>query len=137
MRYIKPYRLFESVYDYTDDVLKDISDMVIELNDSGRISSHVLPSKKFGNYVGFFIKDPFARQYDMVGFKFQDIEDYVFRIRDYLGDRYLNCSALFTDQYDDMDHTIHRVPVDLDSPEEMDNVRERELKNLIIQIKDK
>lgn len=132
MRFIKTYKLFESVYELNDEVLKDVSDMVMELNDSGRISARVLPSQKFGNYVGFFVKNP----YDMESFSFDEIEDYVFRVKDYLGDRYSKCSALFLDQYDDMDHGIHRVMIDLDNQEDIHKVRNREIKNLIIQIKD-
>lgn len=130
MKHLKTYKSFESTYQYSDEVLKDIQDMIIELNDSGRISASVVPSQKFGTYVGFFVKGAD----DMGGFYFGEIEDYVFRIKDYLGTRYRECSALFQDQYDNMDHSIDRELVDLDNPKTLDSIRGREIKNLIIQI---
>lgn len=133
MKHLIDWKLFESNYQYSDDeILKDVVDITIELNDSGRISSRVLTSQKFGTYVGFFVKDTL----DMGGFLFDEIEDYVYRIKDYLGDRYKECSALFQDRYRDMDHfyNVTREEIDLDNTEEVDSIREREIKNLIIQI---
>lgn len=130
MRRLKTYKAFESTYEHNDEILKDIQDIIIELNDSGRISAKVFTSQKFGTYVGFFVKDT----HDMEGFYFDEIEDYVFRIKDYLGTRYRECSALFQDQYDNMDHSIDRELLDLDNPKTLDSIRKREIKNLIIQI---
>lgn len=141
MKHLKTYKSFESTYQYSDEVLKDIQDMIIELNDSGRISAKVISShfgtltktnqggRTYKDYVGFFVKGT----YDMDGFNFSEIEDYVFRIKDYLGDKYRECSALFQDQYD-MGDSVYRELIDLDSPKVVDSIREREIKNLIIQI---
>lgn len=128
MKWLKTYKLFESVH---SGLLNDIEDIVAELNDSGRITAKIYFSIKFGTYIGFFIKETM----DMGTFNFDDIEEYVFRIRDYLGDMYLSCSALFQDQYDDMDNSIHRVEINLQDKKIIDSIRSRELKNLIIQIK--
>lgn len=128
MKWLKKYKLFESI---PSEILNDIEDIVLELNDSGRITAKIYSSIKFGTYIGFFIKETM----DMGTFNFDDIEEYVFRIRDYLGDMYLSCSALFQDQYDDMDGSIHRVEINLQDKKIIDSIRSRELKNLIIQIK--
>ena len=128
MKWLKTYKLFESV---PSEILNDIEDIVLELNDSGRITAKIYSSIKFGTYIGFFIEETM----DMETFNFDDIEEYVLRIRDYLGDMYLSCSVLFQDQYDDMDHSIHRVEINLEDKKIIDSIRSRELKNLIIQIK--
>lgn len=128
MKWLKTYKLFESI---SDEILNEIEDILLELNDAGRISGKIYSSTKFGTYVGFFIKE----KMDMGTFNFSDIEEYVFRIKEYLGDKYLACSALFQDEYDDMDHSIQRVEINLDNKKIIDSITNRDLKNLIIQIK--
>lgn len=127
MQRIKTYKLFESVH---SEVINDIEDIVAELNDSGRITAKIYSSIKFGTYIAFFIGG-----LDMGTFNFDDVEQYVLRIRDYLGDIYLSYSALFQYQYNDMDHSIHRVEINLQDKKIIDSFRDRELKNLIIKIK--
>ena len=145
MKYLKPFDKVNELNINSDEFRKiviDIRDILLELQDGGRIRtqykfSEVKPSiettsGKFKTYIGFYL----SNFDDYNGFYFDEISEYVFRIKDYLGDNLKSCSVLLVSDKDIMDHTINRVELDLNREDRVVNLLEGlPIENLIIQIK--
>ena len=106
--------------------IRDIQDICLELTDGGRIDVKVVEtSGKFKTYVIFNL----INHLDYDGFLFGDISEYVFRIKDFLGDSYKSSSVLFVDSFSE------RVNIDLDDKSDLRKLNNNEIKNFVIHLK--
>lgn len=124
MKFIKSYRIFESI---KNDILEDIKDILIELEDDGIIGT-TINVRENRKYVGFFLKDHL--NYD--GFLFSEISDYVFRLKDYLGENFKSCSVLLVK---DKGLGGYRININLDDKSHIGKIKDLPIENLIIDIK--
>lgn len=136
MKYLKSFDKVNELNINSDEfkkIVRDIRDILLELEDGGRIKTSIeTTSCKFKTYIAFYL----SNFDDYNGFYFNEISDYVFRIKDYLGDNLKSCSALLVSDKDIMDHTINRVELDLNREDRVLNLLEGlPIENLIIQIK--
>jgi acetate kinase len=136
MKYLKRYSQINEVNINSDEfrtMVEDIRDILLELEDGGRIKTSIeTTSGKFKTYIGFYLSN--FNDYD--GFYFNEVSEYVFRLKDYLGDNLKSCSVLLVDDKDVMDHTLHRTEIDITKEESASRMlRGLAIENLIIQIK--
>jgi propanediol dehydratase large subunit len=136
MKYLKRYSQINEVNINSDEfrtIAEDIRDILLELEDGGRIKTSIeTTSGKFKTYIGFHLSD----FYDYDGFYFNEVSEYVFRIKDYLGDNLKSCSVLLVGDKDMMDHTLHRTEIDITKEESASRMLDGlAIENLIIQIK--
>ena len=132
MKYLKYFDKVNELNINSDDfrkIVSDIRDILLELEDGGRIKTSIeTTSGKFKTYIVFYL----SNFHDYNGFYFNEISDYVFRIKDYLGDNLKSCSALLVSDKDITDHT----KLDLNREDRVLNLLEGlPIENLIIQIK--
>ena len=80
MKRIKSYAIFES-----NNEQNDIRDILLELIDSNKIRFGFNDDNKKGKWVMIRTKEADKPLY------WEDISDYILRIIDYLGDRYIVC----------------------------------------------
>lgn len=80
MKRIKSYAIFESTNEQND-----IRDILLELIDSNKIRFGFNDDNKKGKWVMIRTKEADKPLY------WEDISDYILRIIDYLGDRYIIC----------------------------------------------
>jgi hypothetical protein len=132
VKYLKYFDKVNELNINSDDfrkIVSDIRDILLELEDGGRIKTSIeTTSGKFKTYIVFYL----SNFHDYNGFYFNEISDYVFRIKDYLGDNLKSCSALLVSDKDITDHT----KLDLNREDRVLNLLEGlPIENLIIQIK--
>jgi hypothetical protein len=120
MKHLKSYKLFESI---PSEMSEDIKDILLELNDGRKAKANISYLSKIGYYVIFQLKD--GENYE--GFDFKDIEEYVFRIKEYLGNGYRGCSVLFCDEFE-------RDSIDLDNLEILNSLHGKKINNFVIYI---
>ncbi len=125
MKYLKSFNLNES-YSY-----EDIEDILLELLDDGRISISLDIEGKNRKYIGFYLED--HMNYD--GFFFSEISEYVFRLKDYLGDNFRQCSVLFIKDKNRYGVGGGRITINLNSERDIRKLKESPIENLIIDIK--
>ena len=125
MKYLKSFNLNEN-YSY-----EDIEDILLELLDDGRISISLDIEGKNRKYIGFYLKD--HMNYD--GFMFSEVSDYVFRLKDYLGDNLRSCSVLFVKDKNRYGVGGGRITINLNSERDIRKLKESPIENLIIDIK--
>ena len=127
MKYLKKYKIFESDV-ILKDMVDDIRDILVELEDEGRIKTSINSTTGiFKKYVAFYLSD----HMDYDGFLFYEISYYVFRLKRYLGDNFKSCSALFI-----RDKNRHyRIIIDLEDEKEINKLKDLPIENLIIEIK--
>lgn len=136
MKYLRKFSQVNEVNINSDEfrtMVEDIRDILLELEDGGRIKTSIeTTSGKFKTYIGFYLSN--FNDYD--GFYFDEVSEYVFRIKDYLGDNLKSCSVLLVGDKDLMDHTLHRTEVDITKEESASRMLDGlAIENLIIQIK--
>ena len=124
MKYLRKFN--ESV---DINVIKDIEDICLELNDVGEIYAKVNKLKNGSTYVYFDLKD----HLDYDGFSFEDISEYVLRIKDFLGDNYKGSEALFVDDLEDKLGFL--TDVNLDDKSDLDKLKDSKIKNFVIKLK--
>jgi len=136
MKYLKRYSQINEVNINSDEfrtMVEDIRDILLELEDGGRIKTSIETTYgKFKPYIGFHLSD----FYDYDGFYFNEVSEYVFRIGDYLGDNLKSCSVLLVGDKDVMGNTLQRTEIDITKEESTSRMlRGLAIENLIIQIK--
>jgi hypothetical protein len=136
VKYLKRYSQINEININSDEfksMIEDIRDILLELEDSGRIKTSIeTTSGKFKTYIGFYL----SNFNDYNGFYFKEVSEYVFRIKDYLGDNLKSCSVLLVSDKDVMDHTINRTEIDITKEESTSRMLDGlPIENLIIQIK--
>lgn len=128
MEFIKSYKVFES--DVDSHMISDIKDILIELEDDGIIGTIINNTKgKNRKYVGFYKKVDTDE-----GIYFEEISDYVFRLKDYIGDKFRLCSVIFKDPNLNRKNN-GRVNIDLDDESQIKDLKKTPIRNLIIDIK--
>ena len=136
MKYLKRYSQINEINISSDEfkvMVEDIRDILLELEDGGRIKTSIeTTSGKFKTYIGFYL----SSFDDYNGFYFNEVSEYVFRIKDYLGENLKSCSVLLVSDKDVMDHTINRTQIDITKEESASRMLDGlPIENLIIQIK--
>ena len=136
MKYLKRYSQINEINISSDEfkvMVEDIRDILLELEDGGRIRTSIeTTSGKFKTYIGFYL----SNFDDYNGFYFNEVSEYVFRIKDYLGENLKSCSVLLVSDKDVMDHTINRTQIDITKEESTSRMLDGlPIENLIIQIK--
>jgi hypothetical protein len=145
LKFIKTYKIFENKEIIPKDMVDDIRDILIDLEDGGRISTIVF-SGKYRKYVTFYLKD----HLDYDGFLFDEISYYVFWLKKYLGENYKGCSVLLirdknrygvgkTGYYATGRNGGNRININLDDEAEVETLKDlplgNRIENLIIDIK--
>lgn len=121
---------FNEMYD--SSIIRDIQDICLELTDDGRIGASVeTTSGKFKTYVIFGLSH---HEFLSDGFKFEDISEYVFRIKDFLGDNYKSSSVSFSSAVG-KHQAFDRINVNLDSKSDLQKLEDNEIRNFVIQLK--
>jgi hypothetical protein len=136
VKYLKRYSQINEINISSDEfkvMVEDIRDILLELEDGGRIRTSIeTTSGKFKTYIGFYL----SNFDDYNGFYFNEVSEYVFRIKDYLGENLKSCSVLLVRDKDVMDHTINRTQIDITKEESTSRMLDGlPIENLIIQIK--
>ena len=105
MRYLKKYKIFESV----DTLREDLTEICYELTDGGRFDIKIYDDSDFpgwGHIPGSGMNVPRVERDDKIlciylsnhmdydGFSFAEVREVILRVIDYLGDRYKGCSVL-------------------------------------------
>lgn len=103
MRYLKSYKIFESTKD-------DLMDILLELQDEGYRVMHnddvmLAVTGEPSNVKAIWVRDASNPSYSK-GLDWSELRDYALRIKDYLGDKYVNFSW----------RPIVSVPVNGDNP---------------------
>lgn len=124
MKFIKSYKVFESI---KNNIFEDIKDILIELEGDGSIGT-TINVRENRKYVGFFLKDHL--NYD--GFSFSEISDYVFRLKDYLCENFKSCSVLLVK---DKGLGGYRININLDDNSQIERIKDLPIENLVIDIK--
>lgn len=133
MKFIKTYKTFES-NDINNDIIQDIYDILLELNDENRIVANL---KESGNrkYISFFLKD----RLNCDGFLFDEIDEYVFRLKDYLNNNFRQCSVLLVrdkNRYGSSSYQGgNRININLNDYVQVTKLKDLPIENLIIDIK--
>jgi hypothetical protein len=127
VKFIKSYKVFESV---KNNIFEDIKDILIELEDDGSIGT-TINVRENRKYIGFFLKDHL--NYD--GFLFSEISDYVFRLKDYLGENFKSCSVLLVRDKNRYGVGGYRVNINLDDENKIIKLKDLPIENLVIDIK--
>lgn len=135
MKYLKKYKIFESEI-IPKDMVNDIIDILVELEDEGRIKTSINLTN-----VSFYLSD----HMDYDGFLFDEISYYVFRLKRYLGDNFKYSSVIFKDpnknkknrgRYTASNYFFNRVTINLNSEEDLiKKLKSEPIENLIIEIK--
>ena len=114
MRYLKKYKIFESV----DTLREDLTEICYDLTDDGRFDIKIydnneltyltLPSGEKPYLVGdkiLFIglSNYINKGLKHDGFSFDEVREVILRLIDYLGDRYKGCSVLSVGEYERSD----------------------------------
>jgi hypothetical protein len=136
VKYLKRYSQINEINISSDEfkvMVEDIRDILLELEDGGRIKTSIeTTSGKFKTYIGFYL----SNFDDYNGFYFNEVSEYVFRIKDYLGENLKSCSVLLVSDKDVMDNTINRTQIDITKEESTSRMLDGlPIENLIIQIK--
>jgi len=136
VKYLKRYSQINEINISSDEfkvMVEDIRDILLELEDGGRIRTSIeTTSGKFKTYIGFYL----SNFDDYNGFYFNEVSEYVFRIKDYLGENLKSCSVLLVSDKDVMDNTINRTQIDITKEESTSRMLDGlPIENLIIQIK--
>ena len=133
MKFIKTYKIFENEEIIPKDMVDDIRDILIDLEDGGRISTSVNPILR--KYVAFYLKD----HLDYDGFLFDEISYYVFWLKKYLGENYKGCSVLLVSDKNRYGVGRNRININLDDEAEVETLKDlplgNRIENLIIDIK--
>jgi hypothetical protein len=131
LKYLKKYKIFESDI-IPQDMVDDIRDILIDLEDGGRIKTSITStSGKYKKYVVFYLSD----HMDYDGFLFDEISYYIFWLKRYLGDNLKSCSVVFKDPNRNR-RNRGRVNLDLNNEEELiKKLKDVQIENLIIEIK--
>lgn len=130
MKYLKKYKIFESDI-IPQDMVDDIRDILIDIEDGGRIKTSIKSTSGKQKYIGFFLRN----HMDYDGFLFDEISYYVFWLKRYLGDNLKSCSVVFKDPNRNR-RNRGRVNLDLNNEEELiKKLKDEPIENLIIDIK--
>jgi hypothetical protein len=131
LKYLKKYKIFESDV-IPQDMVDDIRDILIDLEDGGRIKTSISStSGKYKKYIAFYLSD----HMDYDGFLFEEISYYFFWLKKYLGDDFKSCSVIFKDPNKNKKNR-GRVNLDLNNEEELiKKLKGEPIENLIIEIK--
>jgi hypothetical protein len=133
LKFIKTYKIFENEEIIPKDMVDDIRDILIDLEDGGRISTSVNPILR--KYVAFYLKD----HLDYDGFLFDEISYYVFWLKKYLGENYKGCSVLLVSDKNRYGVGRNRININLDDEAEVETLKDlplgNRIENLIIDIK--
>lgn len=127
MKFIKTYKIFESI---ENNIFEDIKDILIELEDDGSIGT-TINVRENRKYVNFFLKD----HLNYNGFLFSEISEYVFRLKDYLGKNFRYCSVLLVRDKNRYSIGGNRININLDDEIQIRKIKELPIENLIIDIK--
>jgi hypothetical protein len=134
VKYLKSFYSLNELNINSDEfnqVIIDINDILLELEDEARISTSINITGKNRKYIGFYLKD--HMNYD--GFMFSEVSDYVFRLKDYLGDNLRSCSVLFVKDKNRYGVGGGRITINLNSERDIRKLKESPIENLIIDIK--
>jgi len=132
VKFIKTYKIFENEEIIPKDMVDDIRDILIDLEDGGRISTSLnYTSGKYRKYVSFYLKD----HLDYKGFLFEEISYYVFWLKKYLGENYRSCSVLLIKDKNRYGLGGNRININLDNEKEVKKLKDLPIENLIIDIK--
>jgi len=134
VKYLKSFYSLNELNINSDEfnqVIIDINDILLELEDEARISTsiNITGKNRKYKYIGFYLKD--HMNYD--GFMFSEVSDYVFRLKDYLGDNLRSCSVLFVKNRYGVGRG--RITINLNSERDIRKLKESPIENLIIDIK--
>lgn len=124
MKYLKTYKLFESI---DSNLEYDIKDIVADLEDLDEIGVYITTTLDDKPIIIFQSKSNLA-------FSFIDIEYYVFRIVNYLGKEKVDRISYLT--YDNRNFiNVPRELLDLENKENLDKLKHKKIKNLDIVLK--
>jgi hypothetical protein len=140
VKYLRRYSQINETDINSDDfrvISQEIRDILLELEDGGKIEADIeTTSGKFKTYIVFYLHDLL----DFDGFYFDEISEYVFRIKDYLGDKLKSCSVLLVKDRDNgallSGYNKARINLDItDEEQTINRLKGLPIENLVIQIK--
>lgn len=144
MKYLNSYRLFEvssifrndSIFYKNTELTDDIKDILTEVEDGDRIKTSLTTTNgKCKNYISFYLSGKLDYDSYRNGFNFNEISDYVFRLKSYLGGRLKSCSILLSKDVDEMNHFTNRINLNLENEKELINKLDGlAIENLIMEI---